>query len=82
VKQRRHRALIEPVGGLGGTSGRGVGLSRQRTANVSDAIAAQANQASELNGVIPELSTAHAPPLQPEDVARPGLKALSGSVSL
>jgi hypothetical protein len=50
-----YRMLIEPAGGLGGTSGMGVGLSRQRTANVSEAIAAQASQASELKRVMPEL---------------------------
>ena len=60
---QRHRALIEPAGGLGGTSGMGVGLSRQRTANVSEASTAQTSQASELKVVIPRhSSTAHAPP--------------------
>jgi hypothetical protein len=52
VAHRSHRALIDPAGGLGGTSGMGVGLSRQRTANVSEAIAAQASQASELKRVM------------------------------
>lgn len=43
---------MEPAGGFGGTSGMGVGLSRQRTASVSEAIAAQASQASELKAVM------------------------------